>query len=95
VSFAILEAATSNPRDVPQGHGAQGHLDAFDDTCDATGVELELARVRLYDVDGDDVGLVELPAGSEIGPGNVLVEERGRLDTRDPTAVRRRSLTRG
>lgn len=55
------------------------HLDERRCTRHASRVELELVRVRLHDRTGDDVGLVELPAGWTIGPGDELVDGGGRL----------------
>jgi hypothetical protein len=42
-------------------------------------VELELARVRLHDHTGDDRGTVELPGGWVLEPGDLLVDDDGRL----------------
>jgi len=41
--------------------------------------ELELARVRLHDRTGDDRGIVELPVGWELAPGDLLADEDGGL----------------
>jgi hypothetical protein len=40
---------------------------------------VELARVRLHDVDGDDLGVVELPDGSVLEVGDEVAAEDGRI----------------
>lgn len=40
---------------------------------------MEHARIRLHDVDGDDFGIAELPAGWQLEAGDLLVDENDRL----------------
>jgi hypothetical protein len=38
-----------------------------------------LVACRLHDSTGNDLGLIKLPVGWELGPGDLLVDDRDRL----------------
>ncbi len=65
----------------PRCHGPvpRGYLDSRLSSRHASIVEFELVSVRLHDSTGDDRGLVEVPAGWTLGPGDLLADEDGRL----------------
>jgi hypothetical protein len=41
---------------------------------------MELVACRMHDRTGDDLGLVELPVGWELAPGDMLGSEDGRIE---------------